>query len=101
MNSAVPGDLEPLPGQLTLPGMPPAETGGGGQPPLPGLERSGPGVVEATSAPQPLPAPVAAVDEPPEEDMAGTGLGPVRPMTAWTAGTGGAAGDTNCGKNAA
>ena len=36
-----PGDLEPIPGQLALPGMPPAaEPGGGvaGQPTLPGLE---------------------------------------------------------------
>jgi Restriction endonuclease NaeI len=37
----VPGDLEPIPGQLALPGMPSADEAGGGivgQPTLPGLE---------------------------------------------------------------
>ena len=40
-----PGDLEPIPGQLALPGMPSAaEPGGGaaGQPALPGLELPAP-----------------------------------------------------------
>lgn len=43
MNPAVPGGLEPMPGQLALPGMPAAEADGGEQPVLPGLERPGPG----------------------------------------------------------
>ena len=42
MNPAVPGDFEPMPGQLALPGMPPAEADGDGQPTLPGLELTGP-----------------------------------------------------------
>jgi len=41
VNPAVPGDSEPMPGQLALPGMPPAGADGGEQPALPGLERVG------------------------------------------------------------
>jgi hypothetical protein len=42
VNPAVPGDLEPMPGQLALPGMPSAGADGDGQPVLPGLEPPGP-----------------------------------------------------------
>jgi len=41
VNPAVPGDLEPMPGQLALPGMPSAGADGDGQPVLPGLELTG------------------------------------------------------------
>jgi Restriction endonuclease NaeI len=42
VNPAVPGDFEPMPGQLALPGMPSAEADGDEQPALPGLELAGP-----------------------------------------------------------
>jgi hypothetical protein len=45
VNPAVPGDFEPMPGQLALPGMPSAEADGDGQPTLPGLEPERPGPV--------------------------------------------------------
>jgi restriction endonuclease NaeI len=49
VNPAVPGDLEPLPGQLALPGMPADRADGDGQPALPGLELPGPGLDEAAA----------------------------------------------------
>jgi sulfate adenylyltransferase len=52
-----------------------------------GLDAAGPGVVEVPAGsrpqdPQPLATPSA--QEPPEEDMAGTGLGPTRRTSVWT-----------------